>query len=158
MEQILIDIGRNFDITETAFQEIMKGAFTIIEFDDGYFYDNLKKYRDCLRDVSSSHRSCNKQYEIKLTHRLNSPVLLIGTTLVDYRLSTWFQLEKTSINSLTEHIFDYLHHLILDKNIGPLGNSIFTEKNPLHIYRKTTFNKWRRKNTQISAKVNLKTQ
>ena len=132
-----MNIGYEYDITEFFFKEMMKGAYVILNCDHGHYYINLKKYKDNFRDTSSSHKSCNKQYEIRLTNKELSPVMLVGTTLRNSCICTWFQIEKTSvISNLSVHLIDYLTYLFLDRNIGPLGNSFFTEKNPLLIYRK----------------------
>jgi hypothetical protein len=71
---------------------------------------------------------------------------LIGTICNSYRknskennihtnCNTWFQFEKTrlhgSIINKLKHSFDYIHHVISRKNIGPFGKSNNTDKNPI---------------------------
>ncbi len=142
-------IKTNFDYVHLKL--LLKGANFIVK-DSGYFYKKWCKYSKHNKSIfknSSSHKSCNKQVRIGKNkicningHINHSYDCLIGTICESHENNTnhknchtWFQFEKTrlhgSIINKLKHSFDYLHHVISRKNIGPFGKSHNTDKNPI---------------------------
>lgn len=141
----------NFNYSDM--KKLLKGAHFVVK-DNGYFY--RKWCKQSMRDIfahSSSHHSCNKQFRIgknkicNINGHINHNYDCLIGTICDNKnkiinknknhkeCHTWFQFEKTrvrgSIINKLKHSFDYIHHVISRKNIGPFGKSQNTDKNPI---------------------------
>jgi hypothetical protein len=146
---IIIDLLTETNFDYCIFKKILKGAYIIIN-DGGFFYKkwvlyhkiNLKKQEKELSTFYSTHASCSCQYRLGngIIYDTNNDVtnnydLLIGTISNKCKLpNTWFQLEKSRLDSLyntVEHIYNCITYMINNKNIGPFGESSHTEENPI---------------------------
>ena len=131
---------------------LLKGSYFII-IDNGIFYKKWKKYSNFNKSMFkyiSSHNSCNKKYRIGKNkilningHTNNNFDCLIGTFCCNDKehishknCHTWFQFENTRLNSIInklKHSVDYIKHIFTRKNIGPFGNSSYTQNNPIFL-------------------------
>lgn len=149
--EIIIDLIKFTNFDYKIFKKILEGSYVIIN-DEGYFYKKwVNKYKKDLPKKKlysifnniSSHESYDLQYRLGNGYicsldgeKSDSFDFLLGTvktlnTSVLSQKNTWFQLERnrlTNITNILGHIFDYLNYLINNKNIGPFGESIHSEK------------------------------
>ena len=138
-----------------AFNEILKGAFVILQDDGGKFYTHFKtqgstiEYEIILDGVAfhkSTHWSRDPQFRlgkddlVNLTNSNNQTFdLLMGTSILpDFKGSTWFQFENsrmTSASTVVMHALDYVKYALFSRgNLGPFGESLHVElreKGPL---------------------------
>ncbi len=120
--------------TTEALEEILKGGHIKFE-DNGSFYNELvEEFNTNLQPRISSHKSSAQQFS------LSGPVIkevLFGVTVDgNGKEKTWMQFEKNNTKTLLNlilHLFDYIKHKLTGKNIGPYGDSVFTENNPFII-------------------------
>jgi hypothetical protein len=137
--EIIIDLIKFTNFNYKIFKKILEGSYVIIN-DKGYFYKKwVKKYKKNLPNIFnniSSHKSYDLQYRLGNGYicsldgeKSDSFDFLLGTHKITK--NTWFQLERNRLTSFTNilgHIYDYLQYLISNKNIGPFGESIHSEK------------------------------
>jgi len=142
----LISYGKNLKLS--SLMEIFKGAYIIIKNDDSYFYNKWKKLSTKYA-VTSSHSSIKKQFAIssgtlgKYSKNKEGFQILIGVTDKFDKNSTWLQIERSALFhkndvgkglvNLVYHMMDFVTYKITDKNVGPNGNSKYTEKKPLTV-------------------------
>jgi len=114
--------------------EIMKGAHVIVEQDDGWYYDKFRNLSSSTYARISSHFSSEQQYAIPQGYMLDT--LLTGKTSGQ---DSWFQLEGANWDPFYRpfdsfvHVLNYIEYRIRGVQIGPLGTSVHTDKNPLRI-------------------------
>eukprot|EP00930_Biecheleria_cincta_P054017 TRINITY_DN3988_c0_g1_i1.p1 TRINITY_DN3988_c0_g1~~TRINITY_DN3988_c0_g1_i1.p1 ORF type:complete len:271 (-),score=26.44 TRINITY_DN3988_c0_g1_i1:32-844(-) len=115
----------------TVLKDFLQGAHVVLADDTGsWMYDFLKSLPGAHARISS-HRSDRDAYGIPLGSDLQS--LLWGTL----GKSTWVQLEGHHWDPLRDplssfrHAFDYVKYKISGRNVGPLGYSVYTDRNPL---------------------------
>ena len=144
---------RKTNIEKRAFEQILRGAFVILQ-DDGAIYEQFKKHGRLVQHVSygpvkvysSSHWSERTQYrlgkgELFDQHGNKNATfdLLVGTSILpDFQGCTWFQFENSRIETIAQmvyHVKDFIKYVGTDLgNIGAFGNSPYTElkqKGPL---------------------------
>jgi hypothetical protein len=138
-------------------KQLLKGAYFLIENDNGFFYNKLKEYSNRRKDNlkhKSSHYSCRKihrigKYKIYSTngHINKNYDCIIGKICMDKGGSTiekrhelcnsWIQFEKTRTDTTfnkIKHSFDYIKHRITNHNVGPFGYSKNTENKPIILH------------------------
>jgi len=114
-------------------EEILSGAHVCFE-DPGRFIHSLLVHLPGAYHRRSSHRSTSLQVGIKEGRVLHT--ILIGT---DPHGVTWFQLEgspwdpKHSLWKSYNHILDCWLYFLTGRQMGPLGTSRHTDRNPLHL-------------------------
>jgi hypothetical protein len=120
--------------SKTLTAEVLRGAHVLVEDEDSKIYDFLRTLPGAWRQISS-HQSDRDQYGIPEGRVVST--LLVGRI----RNTTWFQLEDAPwdpfhdfVGSLN-HAIDYVEYKIRGRNIGPLGTSEFTDKNPLGTFK-----------------------
>jgi len=112
---------------------ILSGAHVQFLDPEGGFHHFLISRRGAYPRISS-HPSTSEQYGVKEGRILQT--ILIGTNS-DNR--TWFQLEGApwdphgSIGNIINHSLDAVIYFITRRNIGPLGTTSYTDKNPLRL-------------------------
>ena len=144
---------RKTNIEKRAFEQILRGAFVILQ-DGGAIYEQFKKHGRLVQHVSygpvkvysSSHWSERTQYrlgkgELFDQHGNKNATfdLLVGTSILpDFQGCTWFQFENSRIETVAQmafHVKDFIKYVGTDLgNIGAFGNSPYTElkqKGPL---------------------------
>ena len=144
---------RKTNIEKRAFEQILRGAFVILQ-DDGAIYEQFKKHGRLVQHVSygpvkvypSSHWSERTQYRLgkgelfdQHGHKNATFDLLVGTSILpDFQGCTWFQFENSRIETIAQmvyHVKDFIKYVGTDLgNIGAFGNSPYTElkqKGPL---------------------------
>jgi hypothetical protein len=144
---------RKTNIESKAFEQILRGAFVILQ-DGGAIYEKFKKYGRLVQHVNygvakvypSSHWSEKTQYRLGrgelFDQRGNKNAtfdLLVGTSVLpDFQGHTWFQFENSRIETIAQmvfHVKDFIKYVGSDiGNIGAFGNSPYTElkqKGPL---------------------------
>ena len=144
--EIIIDLIKFINFNYKIFKKILEGSYVIIN-DEGYFYKKwVHKYKQDLPKKKlynifnniSSHESYDLQYSLgsgyicSLDGQKSDTFDFLLGTINSTKKNTWFQLERNRLSSfinLFSHIFDYLKYLINNKNIGPFGESIHTQKN-----------------------------
>mmetsp|Transcript_10236 Transcript_10236/g.30802 ORF Transcript_10236/g.30802 Transcript_10236/m.30802 type:complete len:337 (-) Transcript_10236:49-1059(-) len=111
-------------------RQVLSGAHIKLQDPDGSVYDFLRSLPGAWRRISS-HRSSRPQYGVPAGSVLSA--LLVGT--LDN--STWLQLEGSPwdpghrpLGSLG-HALDFLEYAIIRRNVGPLGTSKATDRQPL---------------------------
>ena len=151
---ILCYLIKYTDFDYNDLKQLLKGAYFVIENDNGFFYNELKGYSNRRKDSfkhKSSHCSCKK------IHRIGKHIIcntngstnrnydcIIGKKCIHKRKSysnskheicnTWIQFEKTRTDTLLnkiKHSFDFIKHSITKYNIGPFGYSKNTENKPI---------------------------
>lgn len=162
LDRFFIELVTKTTITNKQLTEMLKGA-TIVVYNDNYsFYDKIntscsskigKHSKKLVNKLKTSHDDVKGQYrcnksKIKMIY-LNSKQLLDFDILVGKgnskldKPSTWFQMEKNSINSgnIISHGIDFIKHKLYNINIGPIGTSQFTESNPIIVKLKKSKSK-----------------
>lgn len=151
--QFLKILIRKTNIESRAFEQILRGAFVILQ-DGGAIYEQFKKYGRLVEHVNygvakvypSSHWSEKTQYRLgrgelfdKQGNKNATFDLLVGTSVLpDFQGNTWFQFENSRIETIAQmvfHVKDFIKYVGSDVgNIGAFGNSPYTElkqKGPL---------------------------
>ncbi|ETW08752.1 hypothetical protein H310_01270 [Aphanomyces invadans] len=114
--------------------EIVKGAHVVVENDQGRFYELFKSISTSTYSRISSHFSNNVQYSVPQGYLLDT--LLTGTTSNN---DSWFQFEGANWDPLGRpldsliHCLNYIEYKIRGVQVGPLGTSMHTDRNPLRI-------------------------
>lgn len=140
------------DFNYKYLKELLRGGHFIIKGDNGKMYDIFKKISNCKSNTNfrniSSHVSCEdivrvgKNMICDIDGKENKNFdCLIGKICDNKKkghnnCNTWFQFEKTRIDGLINkinHSIDYIRYIIIRKNIGPFGNSKYTDKNPIKL-------------------------
>lgn len=113
--------------------EIVKGAHVVVKGDTGSYYNWLKDMEG-VKKRTSSHFSQKQQYALKMGTTLQT--LLFG---INHDGNTWFQLEGREVSGwegnwvdTSIHIINFFEYKISGNNIGPLGSSRWTEREPLY--------------------------
>jgi len=142
---------------QKQYEQMMKGAFILIENDDGFFYNKWSETKENISEcgkLGSSHGSCTPQF------RLNGGILVNATTEDNWKTSTsydlligckenkenkpqsFFQFERHNLNTIKNaaihFVADYVtyrHQFKKKLNLGPFGSSKFIENSPLTILR-----------------------
>lgn len=129
-------------LNEDQLVELFKGAHVCID-DEGVFYDKWSRLSTAHSRISSHpHIVGSKQYGIQgpWTHEI-----LFGICDSNQgRVETWLQLENTPLYAydqnwvkkiiiFTKHTVDFFSYRLKGKNIGPYGESIHTDRNPLRL-------------------------
>lgn len=139
-------------------KQLLKGAYFVIENDNGFFYNKLKEYSDRRKDNlkhKSSHYSCKKIYRIgkHTIYSTNGHVnknydCIIGKMCNIYKreknsnskhemCNSWIQFEKTRTDTAfnkIKHSFDYVKYCITNQNVGPFGYSKNTQNKPIILH------------------------
>ncbi|KAG9416562.1 hypothetical protein AC1031_000961 [Aphanomyces cochlioides] len=114
--------------------EVVKGAHVIIENDNGRFYELFKTISSDTYSRISSHYSNDVQYGVPQGALLDT--LLTGTTSAN---DSWFQFEGANWDPFQRpvdsflHCLNYIEYKIRGVQVGPLGTSSHTDRNPLRI-------------------------
>lgn len=117
----------------TVMSEVLQGAHLVLPLDQGPsgdYYDFLRRLPGAHERISS-HQSDRTQYGIPEGSVVST--LLIGS--VQGRV--WLQLEGSVWDpfhvplSSVCHVIDYIQYKLTGRNVGPLGSSSHTDKNPL---------------------------
>lgn len=110
--------------------EVLRGAHVEIRDEDGSIYSFLTSLPGATRRTSS-HTSDRAQFGIPEGR-------VVSTLLVGHLQNrTWFQLEGSpwgphqSVWNLLGHILDFIEYRTLGQNVGPLGTSMFTDRQAL---------------------------
>lgn len=103
--------------------EIHKGAYVMIE-DDGSLYRKLISDHCGSVTTLSSHSSDKNQYRC---NEMFTP-LLFGVK----KKHTWFQFERHRPEE-PMHCIDWCMYIMMNRNVGKDGTSVYTEKNPLYL-------------------------
>jgi hypothetical protein len=114
-------------------REVLSGAHVVIADPNGEAYAFLQSLPGAVRRHTSTHRSNRAQYDIPEGRVVAS--LLMGY-LDD---ATWFQLEGAPWDLHNDfwqsmgHVFDTTEYALslMSSNVGPLGTSKYTDRNPL---------------------------
>jgi hypothetical protein len=128
------DLDHNFT-NNHHLEEALKGAH--IKFDDdGSLYDYLvREHRKEIRERSSSHSSCEKQYSFS-GFVVKEVLFGVHQEAESGKKMTWVQFEKNNTKTWVNfilHMFDYVAYKLTGNNIGPYGSSSHTDSNPLVI-------------------------
>ena len=142
------------NIESRAFEQVLRGAFVILQDNDGVIYEQFKKHGRPVeytnygptRVYPSSHWSEKSQYRLgkgeifdQEGNKNTTFDLLVGTSILpDFAGNTWFQFENSRIETVAQMVFhmkDFIKYVGTDAgNIGAFGNSPYTElkqKGPL---------------------------
>ncbi|OQS02623.1 hypothetical protein THRCLA_05027 [Thraustotheca clavata] len=128
--------------------EIMKGAHVIVENDQGRYYELFKNISCTTYSRISSHYSIDVQYAVPQGPLLDT--LLTGRTVTN---DSWFQFEGANWDPIDRpidsmlHVLNYVEYKIRGVQIGPLGTSKHTDRNPLLIPFENTHHYQRLTNT-----------
>jgi|SRR5580704_4914083 hypothetical protein len=132
LAKLRLDFKQDSSLSEKILEEALKGGH--IQFkDSGSLYNELlKNFNSKLKKRYSSHSSILQQYSF--SGSVVKEVLIGVSKDKEGKQSTWIQLEKHHTKSFVElilHLFDYLTHKWTGKNVGPFGESVYTEQTPL---------------------------
>ena len=119
--------------------DILRGAHMEVHNDGGWYYDVFIRLKGAY-PRTSSHNSILQQYGVPEGSTLET--LLTGQHRgrpAGQPSVTWFQLEGAAWDPFRHpatsvvHMLNYFQYIITGLNIGPLGDSKYTERNPLVI-------------------------
>lgn len=119
--------------------DILRGAHMEVHNDGGWYYDVFTRLKGAY-PRTSSHNSILQQYGVPEGSTLET--LLTGQHRgrpAGQPSVTWFQLEGAAWDPFRHpatsvvHMLNYFQYIITGLNIGPLGDSKYTERNPLVI-------------------------
>jgi len=111
-------------------RDILMGAHVLLDDERGLVYSFLTQLPSAKRRISS-HDSDRAQYGIPEGRVVST--LLVGTL----HNQTWFQLEASAWDpwhqplSSIGHVLDCMEYFVLGLNVGPLGVSRYTEREPI---------------------------
>ena len=143
---ILSDLWKFTDVTHNDFHHIWRGAYVVIQGDEGRFYQRWNRFG---RKGTSSHQSCALQYRVFGKGPLfnlegdglynNDYDVLVGLSYDPQKhvFSTWFQWERSSTQTFVgkfKHMVDFMNYKWNKMNIGPLGRSMYQEDRPLMLH------------------------
>ncbi|KDO32929.1 hypothetical protein SPRG_02622 [Saprolegnia parasitica CBS 223.65] len=120
--------------------EIVKGAHVIVENDHGTYYELFRNITATTYTRISSHASIVSQYAVPQGPLLET--LLTGVTAEKH---SWFQFEGANWDPIDRpidsilHVLNYLEYKVRGVQIGPLGTSLHTDRNPLRIRFEDTY-------------------
>ncbi|EQC36873.1 hypothetical protein SDRG_05703 [Saprolegnia diclina VS20] len=120
--------------------EIVKGAHVIVENDQGAYYELFRNITATTYTRISSHASIVSQYAVPQGPLLET--LLTGVTAEKH---SWFQFEGANWDPIDRpfdsilHVLNYLEYKVRGVQIGPLGTSLHTDRNPLRIRFEDTY-------------------
>jgi len=110
--------------------EVLRGAHAEVRDEDGSIYSFLTSLPGATKRTSS-HTSDRAQFGIPEGRVVST--LLVG----NLQNRTWFQLEGSpwgphqTVWNLVGHILDFIEYWTLGQNVGPLGTSMFTDRQAL---------------------------
>jgi len=120
-------------------REILCGANVVVSHDHAWYYNTFGSFREAYHRISS-HYSLVPQYGVPEGQILKT--LLTGQrpdSVAEIRGTgdTWFQFEGAEWNPAHNpsdsfiHMLNYLQYKLTNRNVGPLGSSSHTDKNPI---------------------------
>jgi hypothetical protein len=113
--------------------QFLSGAFVVIQ-DNGALWRAIRKRNSHVLGSwnPSSHYSNSDQIRFGVPgifEALAGTKPQFITSHGDVKSCTWIQLENSVIG--VAHIYDYMYYVAANKNVGPFGTSVHTERNPL---------------------------
>ena len=164
---VFVDLICFCDVSMDQIVEILCGAYTIIQEDNGIFYERWKTFQQHTKGGNlsggtkiSSHKSHKPQWRLNggslITpngQRHSSQFDLLIGCMPHY---TFFQFERTNLetnsNMVRHGVIDFVYHWWHQKrkNVGPFGTSIHTEKHQPLVVRP-----WRLKHSKQNETLEL---
>ena len=126
-----IEHGKDCAFTIDAIEEALKGGYINFHDDGGLYEELVANFQSILKNRRSSHDSCVQQYSF--SGPVISEVLMGVSVDKEGNKRTWIQFEKHNMRTIIGiimHLIDYLQHKFTGKNIGPYGESEYTDRNP----------------------------
>jgi len=115
-----------------------RGAHTVVDNDGGWYHDFFTRLKGAYPRMSS-HVSVLQQYGVPEGSTLET--LLTGglraSSAESGGVETWFQLEGAQWNPFHRpwqsvlHMLNYVQYKLTGRNVGPLGTSKYTDRDPL---------------------------
>lgn len=114
--------------------ELLRGAHVLVEGDGAWWYRHLREAPGSYRR-RSSHASSAAQYGVYLGPTLKTVLAGVvpgtGDSWLQFEGANWAPL-RYPVDSLLHAVY-YLQYLVRGYQVGPLGTSLHTERNPVTV-------------------------